>query len=210
MTGPEIWYQTDDEINMLVGGMGTGGTLTGCAQFLRTIKPNILIIAVEPPASPMQSGGAAGPHQIQGIGAAFVQDKCNQFLLDEVIQITGQDALDTAKMMATMEGLLVGVSSGAAVHAALLVAAWPENKDKNIVTLIPSLGERYMSTALFADLFAEAQNQEPELIKSPYLVAPMLSKYLCTHSVPSMSTLSSGVSSILSDEEATPGGFFNE
>ena len=122
------------------------------------MKPDIQIIAVEPAESPVLSGGAAGPHKIQGIGTGFVPGNCDQSLLDEVIQISGQDAIDTAKKMATEEGLLVDISPGAAVHAALHVVARPENKGKNIVTIIPSFGERYPSTALFADLFAEAQS----------------------------------------------------
>jgi len=163
-TGPEIWYQTDGKIDILLGGVGTGGTLTGTSQFLKAMKPTMRTIAVEPAESPVLSGGNPGPHKIQGIGAGFIPGNCDTSLLDEIVTVKGDDAIAIAKKMATKEGVFCGISSGAAVKAALEVGSRPENAGKNIVVIIPSFGERYLSTALFADLFEEASKQQPEPI----------------------------------------------
>lgn len=151
-TAEEIWRDTDGKVDMVVAGVGTGGTITGVGEVLKSRKPAVKMIAVEPDASPVLSGGAKGPHVIQGIGAGFVPDILNTSIYDEIVRVTNDDALRTARQMATEEGLLVGISSGAAVWAALQVAARPENKGKLIVTIIPSFGERYLSTPLFAGL----------------------------------------------------------
>lgn len=163
-TGPEIWFQTDGEVDVLVGGVGTGGTLTGSSQYLKSVKPSMKTVAVEPAESPVLSGGKPGPHKIQGIGAGFVPGNCDQTLLDEVIQISSTDAISVARELATKEGILCGISSGAAVKAALLLGSRPEYSGKNIVVIIPSFGERYLSTVLFADLFEEATKQQLELL----------------------------------------------
>ena len=151
-TAEEIWADTDGKIDILVAGIGTGGTITGVGEVLKAKKPGLQVIAVEPDASPVLSGGVKGPHPIQGIGAGFVPDILNTKIYDEVIRVKNDDAFDTARRAAREEGLLVGISSGAALWAAAQVATRPENAGKLIVTIIPSFGERYLSTPLFANL----------------------------------------------------------
>ncbi|MFW9611015.1 MAG: cysteine synthase A [Fluviibacter sp.] len=151
-TAEELWRDTDGQIDIVVAGVGTGGTITGIAEVLKARKPGFKAIAVEPDASPVLSGGQKGPHPIQGIGAGFVPDVLNTSIIDEVIRVKNDDAFATAQRAAKEEGLLVGISSGAALWAALEVAKRPENADKLIAVVIPSFGERYLSTALFAGL----------------------------------------------------------
>jgi cysteine synthase A len=151
-TAEEIWRDTDGQVEILVAGVGTGGTITGVGEVLKSRNPSIQVIAVEPDASPVLSGGVKGSHVIQGIGAGFVPQVLNPQIYDEIIRVTDDAALDTARRMAREEGLLVGISSGAATWAALQVARRPENAGKLIVVIIPSFGERYLSTPLFAHL----------------------------------------------------------
>lgn len=151
-TAEEIWRDTEGRADILVAGVGTGGTITGVGEALKSRKPSFQCIAVEPDASPVLSGGQRGPHPIQGIGAGFVPDVLNTRVYDEVIRVRNDDAFETARRMARQEGLLVGISSGAATWAALQVAQRPENAGKLIVVIIPSFGERYLSTPLFASL----------------------------------------------------------
>jgi cysteine synthase A len=151
-TAEEIWRDTDGKADILVAGVGTGGTITGVGEVIKARKPGFQVIAVEPEASPILSKGTKGPHPIQGIGAGFVPEVLNTKIYDEVIRVTNEDAFATARAAAREEGLLVGISSGAALWAAIEVARRPENAGKLIVTIIPSFGERYLSTALFANL----------------------------------------------------------
>jgi cysteine synthase A len=151
-TAEEIWRDTDGKVDFLVAGVGTGGTITGVGEVIKSRKPSFKVVAIEPDASPVLSGGPKGPHKIQGIGAGFVPDVLNTKIYDEIIRVKDDDALDTARRMAREEGLLVGISSGAATWAALQVAGRAENAGKLIVVIIPSFGERYLSTALFANL----------------------------------------------------------
>jgi cysteine synthase A len=155
-TAEEIWRDTDGTVDILVSGVGTGGTITGVGEIIKSRKPSFKAIAVEPDASPVLSGGVKGPHPIQGIGAGFVPDVLNTKIYDEIIRVKNEDAFQVARRLAREEGLLVGISSGAATWAALQVANREENDGKLIVVIIPSFGERYLSTPLFADL-AEAQ-----------------------------------------------------
>lgn len=150
-TGPEIWDQTDGKVDIFVAGVGTGGTISGVGEFLKSKNPDVKIIAVEPATSPVLSKGTAGAHKIQGIGAGFVPDTLNTKIYDEVITIENEDAFAEGKNFAISEGILVGISSGAALKAASILAARPENKGKNIVVLLPDSGDRYLSTALFSN-----------------------------------------------------------
>lgn len=150
-TGPEIWEDTDGLVDIFVAGVGTGGTITGVGQYLKSKNPNIKIIAVEPASSPVLSKGVAGPHKIQGIGAGFVPDVLNTSIYDEIITIENEDAFSTGKEIARKEGILVGISSGAALKAASIVASRKENEGKTIVVLLPDTGDRYLSTPLFKD-----------------------------------------------------------
>ena len=150
-TGPEIYADTDGEVDIFVAGVGTGGTITGVGEYLRSKKPEVKIVAVEPASSPVLSTGKAGAHKIQGIGAGFVPDVLNTKIYDEIIPVANEDAFAAGKLMGRSEGVLVGISSGAALWAAMELAKRPENEGKTIVVLLPDTGDRYLSTALFAD-----------------------------------------------------------
>ncbi|MDD7595593.1 MAG: pyridoxal-phosphate dependent enzyme, partial [Clostridiales bacterium] len=150
-TGPEIFEDTDGEVDYFVAGVGTGGTISGVGEYLKSKKPSVKVVAVEPESSAVLSTGVAGPHKIQGIGAGFVPDVLNTNIYDEIIPVKNEDAFATGKLIGRKEGVLVGISSGAATWAAIELARRPENKGKTIVVLLPDTGDRYLSTPLFAD-----------------------------------------------------------
>lgn len=150
-TGPEIWEDTDGKVDIFVAGVGTGGTVSGVGKYLKSKNPNVKVVSVEPASSPVLSKGVAGPHKIQGIGAGFVPETLDTKIYDEIIAVENEDAFATGRTLARKEGLLVGISSGAAVYAATQLAKRPENKGKNIVVLLPDTGDRYLSTPMFAE-----------------------------------------------------------
>ena len=150
-TGPEIWTDTDGQVDIFVAGVGTGGTITGTGEYLKAQNPNVKVVAVEPASSPLLSQGKAGPHGLQGIGANFVPAVLNTSIYDEIIPVTEQDAYETGRLMGRSEGVLVGISSGAALWAAIQLAKRPENKGKTIVVLLPDTGDRYLSTPMFSE-----------------------------------------------------------
>ena len=163
-TGPEIWNDTDGTVDMLVSGVGTGGTLTGVTEYIRPKKPSFRVVAVEPKDSPVLSGGQPSPHKIQGIGAGFVPEILRTDFINEVVQVTTDDSVNMARRLAREEGLLVGISGGAAAHAAIEVARRPENAGKLIVVVLPDFGERYLSTILFESLRKQAEQLPTEAV----------------------------------------------
>ena len=161
-TGPELWNQTGGKIDALVTGVGTGGTLTGCGKYLKSMKPSVKICAVEPAESAVLSGEKPGPHKIQGIGPGIITDNCDTSVIDHIFKVSSEDSIQMARDMATKEGILVGISAGAAVNAALELSKFSEMKDKTICVIIPSSGERYLSTELFENIVEEVKAQDIE------------------------------------------------